>query len=88
MDWFFSRKSSTIQLVLKPDDSGKKWAGFLSGVPLTCIVTPGETLAMALERFNTYRGPDQQITAVWSETGASIPLSTVLRQDTVVIVRG
>ena len=66
-------------------------AGFLSGTPLTCVGTSGETIGTILSRFNTYRGPDQQLTEVWSAlgpTGQLVPLTTVIKTNIVVYIRG
>ena len=90
MEWIkgFFFTSSACTVFLKPDDTGKTGAGFRGGQILPCAATPGETLAAVLDRFNTYRGPDQQIVRVWAEDGSDLPLTLVLRQNLVVIVRG
>jgi hypothetical protein len=90
MDWinrfFFTQSACTV--FLKPDETGKKGAGFHGGQILPCAATPGETLAAVLDRFNTYRGPDQQIVRVWSEAGSELDLATILKTNLVIIIRG
>lgn len=87
MNWFFSSPAS-VKLILTPEPNGKPIPGFLSGAPLTCVGTSGETIGTILSRFNTYRGPDQQLTEVWSQAREAIPLTTVIKADTVVYIRG
>jgi hypothetical protein len=90
MNWFFSSPAS-VKLILTPTMNGKPVAGFLSGAPLTCVATSGETIGTILSRFNVYRGPDQQLTEVWSAmraVGQPVPLTTVIKADTVVYIRG
>jgi len=90
MDWikhfFFTTSACTV--FLKPDETGRTGAGFHGGQILPCAATPGETLAAVLDRFNAYRGPDQQILRVWTEEGSDLPLSTILKANLVVLVRG
>jgi hypothetical protein len=38
----------------------------------------GETVQAIMDRFNTYRGPDNQITSLYKPTGERLPFSTVL----------
>ncbi len=75
-----------IELILRPDTSGRKWAGFGGGADLKLAGLAGETVAVFMGRFNSYRGPDQQITELRQEDGSALPFSTVLRQSRVAIV--
>ncbi len=74
-------------LVLQPDVSGKQLAGFKSGNPLELTASSGETVASVMDKFNTYRGPDQQITQLWDAEGRPIPFSTVVTGRLIAIVR-
>lgn len=74
-------------LVLQPDATGKKLAGFKSGGALELTASPGETVASVMDKFNTYRGPDQQITQLWDEQGRSLPFSTVVTGRLIAIVK-
>lgn len=42
---------------------------------LTLAVSPGESYATVLARFNAFRAPDRQITALWAQDGRSVPLA-------------
>lgn len=88
MDWFTNLFSSGGTLVLQPDSSASNLAGFKNGKSLGFSTQPGETVGQIMDRFNTYRGPDQQITQVWNMDGTSVPFSTVVSGRFVVIVRG
>jgi hypothetical protein len=46
---------------------------------LTLAVTPGESYATVLARFNTFRAPDRQITALWAQDGRPIALTDPVR---------
>jgi hypothetical protein len=54
-----SSGESTLTLV--PDEEGRKLHGFRSGEPIVLKCLKGETVGTVMDRFNTYRGPDQQI---------------------------
>ena len=69
---------SNGSLKLIPDVSGRKFAGFHSGEPLTLTSNPGETVGQVMDKFNAFRGPDQQITVLFSSDGLSIPFSRVI----------
>lgn len=86
MDWLFSAKQ--VFLVLQPDEGGKKMAGFREGAPLSLTAKSGETIQAVMDRFNTYRGPDSQIHTLYRKDGSLISFSTVLTENTTVIVRG
>jgi len=85
MDWLFGAKP--VSLTLQPDESGKKYSGFHSGKALSCSAKEGETIQAIMDRFNTYRGPDQQITKLWNSDGSILPFSTVLRGSVTAIVK-
>jgi len=84
MNWLFGRQWS---LSLKPDESGKNLAGFKSGNALTCVANDGEMISTVLDRFNTYRGPNQQIHKLWTTDGKEMNLSLTISKDLVAIVR-
>jgi hypothetical protein len=76
-------------LILRPDPSATAAvAGFRGGAELRLATeAPNTTVAALLEKLNKYRGPDQQIRRIWSETGEEIVGSEVVRGDMRVIVR-
>lgn len=83
--WFFGSASLTLQ----PDMSGRTLHGFQSGMPLRITSDFfGQTVGELLEKFNTYRGPEQQIRHVWNpETGKEFEHSYSIKSDIVAIVR-
>ena len=83
---FFS-KPTPIYLILKPDESAKKYSGFHDGSPLTLTALPGTTVGTLLNQVNCYRTPDQQIKQLFQPDGNVIPLDFVLKQDRVGIVK-
>jgi hypothetical protein len=87
LDLFGFNAGQNGVLVLQPDASGKQLAGFKSGSALEVTASPGETVASVMDKFNTYRGPDQQITQLWNADGRSIPFSTVVTGRLIAIVR-
>lgn len=74
-------------LVLQPDSTGKTLPGFTSGNSLRLQGSPGDTVGVILDRFNTYRGPDAQLTDIWGLDGKKIPLSTQVRGTVIAIVK-
>ncbi len=84
---FGNGTSSNGILVLEPDVSGKQLAGFGSGKPLELTANPGETIGSVMEKFNKYRGPDQQIKRLWNQRGEDIPFSTVMTGRLTAIVK-
>lgn len=78
---------STGVLVLQPDSSGRTYAGFRDGKSLHATAQTGDTVGVIMERFNTYRGPDQQITRLWNVSGEELPFSTPVVGNIVAIVR-
>jgi hypothetical protein len=83
MDWF-RRFFSSGTLILKPEQ-GSKIVGFPHEL---AFPAKGETVGEIMDRFNTYRGPEQQILQVWTEDGAPLPFSTIVSGRLVAIVRG
>jgi len=82
---FMSPKKAT--LVLKPDESGKQYAGFYSGASLELTATEGETISIVMDKFNTYRGPDQQISRLYTEAGQPLPFHTPIHGRMIAIVK-
>lgn len=87
LDLFGFKSEQNGILVLQPDASGKQLAGFKSGSALELTASPGETVASVMDKFNTYRGPDQQIEQLWDVEGRMLPFSTVVTGRLVAIVR-
>jgi len=82
-----SASSKKATLVLKPDDSGRQYAGFYSGAPLELTATDGETIGAVMDKFNTYRGPDQQISRLYTEAGHLLPFHTPIHGRMIAIVK-
>lgn len=76
-----------IQLLLIPQPSAKKFAGFSSGTPLKLSGLSGITIGSLITQFNAYRSPDSQIRQVYSQTGIIVSMETVLTRDVSVIVK-
>jgi hypothetical protein len=75
-------------LILSPLQTAvnRKLPGFQSGKPLKLSFNVGETLSAVLHRFNTYRGPDSQITLLVTATGDPYQHQTQLSSDLTVFV--
>ena len=86
-NWFSSTPVKKATLILKPDDSGREYAGFYSGTPLELSATEGETIGAVMDKFNTYRGPDQQISRLYTEAGHSLPFHTPIHGRMTAIVK-
>jgi hypothetical protein len=72
---FGSQETGT--LVLKAHPNATHVNGFRNGGELRVAVDrPGQPLGELLDKFNVYRGPDQQIKTVWSLEGAPLPSNT------------
>ncbi|NDE16446.1 hypothetical protein EBZ80_16090 [bacterium] len=56
----------------------------LMPVGLTLAVNPGESYATVLRRFNAFRAPDRQITALWTQDGRPVLLESNITNYTVV----
>jgi hypothetical protein len=83
MNWF---RSQNIHVSIIPDSSAKRFSG-LSGGVLKLTDLSGTTLGTVINKFNTYRAPDQQIKRVFSQNGNVLSLDTVLKNDITVIVK-
>ncbi len=86
MSWLFG-VSSEIQLILRPEKSAIGLPGFPTSSDLILVANSGETVSVVMDRFNTYRGPDSQITKLFDNSGTEIPFSTILKQNLVAYVR-
>ena len=86
MNWLFGSTTS-VTLVIKPTGNGTKMAGFQNG-PLALTCTQGETVQIVMDRFNTYRGPDNQILELWKTNNEKLPFSHVLNENITVFFRG
>jgi hypothetical protein len=64
----------------------RKLAGFVSGAPLKLTATAGETISVLLNRFNAYRQPENQITALQTREGLPVSLQTKVNSDLVAFV--
>ena len=75
-------------LTLKPSQAAvdRKLAGFMQGKPLVLNFKSGELLATVLERFNTYRGPENQIKRLVTSANQDYPLNSPLVGDLVLVV--
>ena len=75
-------------LTLMPTKSAvdRKLAGFQSGNPLKLNFKQGEKASVVLHRFNTYRGPDSQIKALYlnQDLKGQLLLDSQLQNDLVV----
>lgn len=89
LSWFtslFSSAPEKITLILMPDSKGKTYAGFHSGESLKLVGDAGVTVGELMDKFNTYRGPDEQITELWQLNGDRLPFTTVLTEERRAIV--
>lgn len=77
------------KLTLRPDSSAHALHGFHSGNGIQLHADFfGQTIGAILEKFNTYRGPDQQIKRVWDlHTQKEVNLSDPLTIDRTVLIR-
>jgi hypothetical protein len=88
MEWLFSSKSAAITLTLEPSGDGKKLPGFQSGNSLALSCKSGETVQTVMDRFNTYRGPENQIQTLWRKDGEKLTFTHVLQENTIAVLRG
>ena len=86
-NWLFPSVQKNAILVLKPDESGRRYAGFGSGQSLTLTATDGETVQAVMDRFNTYRGPKEQINQLYTTTGVPLVFQTILTGRMIAIVK-
>jgi hypothetical protein len=47
----------------------------------------GETIAAVMERFNTYRGPDEQINRLFTKSGTSLLFTQKITGTMIAIVK-
>jgi len=86
-NWFTSKPNRNVKLTLSPDKSGMKYAGFHSGEALVLTGIQGETISDLMQRFNQYRGPDEQIGSLFTKDGEHLSFMTVIYEDMTAIVR-
>jgi hypothetical protein len=80
----FGSEKITVQLI--PDTSAIQLPGFNSG-GLTLIANKGDSVEKIMTNFNTFRGPDSQITKLFTQDGDILPFSTVITQPNIFIVK-
>ena len=85
-NWFSQSPKKYVHLTLQPDNSGMTYAGFKDGTALKLVGQEGETVGDFMRRFNTYRGPEEQIQVLYTATGQVLPFMTVVRQDMTAVV--
>jgi hypothetical protein len=86
-NWFNTPPKKYVNLILQPDTSGMKYAGFRDGTALKLVGTDGETVGDFMRRFNTYRGPEEQIALLYTPSGEILSFTTVVRQDMKAVVK-
>ena len=64
-----------------------KYAGFKDGTALKLVGQEGETVGDFMRRFNTYRGPEEQIALLYTPAGGILPFTTVVKQDMTAVVK-
>lgn len=84
--WLFPSAPKNASLILTPDESGRKHVGFTSGASLTLTATEGETVQTVMDRFNTYRGPNEQITHLYTPNGTLLPFTTRIQGTLTAVV--
>lgn len=79
----YRRNMPSLTLIPTQSAIDRKLAGFHSGNPLKLSFKAGESASTVLHRFNTYRGPDNQISTLYSsiDQKSAFPLQTVLNSD-------
>ena len=84
---WFSQPKKYVNLMLQPDASGVKYAGFHDGTALKLVGTEGETVGDFMRRFNQYRGPEEQIAILFTFEDTVLPFMTVVRKDMTAVVK-
>ncbi len=77
-------------LILRPHASAVGMPGFPTSSELRLVANAGETVGDVMDRFNTYRGPDHQITRLYAALGdaaVELPFSSPVTGTVVAIVR-
>lgn len=86
MDWLLGTKPASLTLTLQAQGSATNLPGFGKG-PLSLTCKYGETVQAVLDRFNTYRGPDNQISELFFASGERLPLAFVLKENIIAYIR-
>lgn len=84
---WFTQPKKYVNLTLQPDNSGMKYAGFHDGTALKLVGKEGETVGDFMRRFNTYRGPEEQISVLYTQGNSILPFTTVVREDMIAVVK-
>jgi len=84
--WLFGSVEEKVTIQLVPEGAAKTLPGFHHG-GLTLIASKGDTFGKLLDNFNAYRGPDSQITRLFTQTDAEIPRSTVITAPAICLVK-
>lgn len=74
-------------LILRPHSNAIGMPGFPTSSDLRLVAGSGDTVGDCMERFNAYRGPDHQITALFTDAGVRIPFDRKVSGDVIAIVR-
>ena len=86
MEWLFGRREAIRVFLTPADAAAKTLPGFHNG-GLAVTARAGETIGTVMSRFNQFRGPDSQITTLYTQDGHSIPFTTVLTDSVTCVVR-
>jgi hypothetical protein len=86
-NWFSTPSKKYINLTLQPDASGMKYVGFRDGTALKLVGKEGDTVGDFMRKFNTYRGPEEQIAVLYNTDGTILSFMTVVRQDITAVVK-
>jgi hypothetical protein len=86
LSWLFGSSEEKVTVQLVPEGSAKSLPGFHHG-SLTLIACKGDTFGKLMTNFNTYRGPDSQVTKLFSLSGTEIPFSTIITAPAICFVR-
>lgn len=84
--WLFGSVPERVTVQIIPDNSARTLPGFREG-GLTLIAEKGTTFQKLMDKFNTYRGPDNQIHNLFTLDGDSIPFSTVITQPVICVLK-
>lgn len=84
---WFTQPKKYVNLTLQPDNSGMKYAGFHDGTALKLVGKDGETVGDFMRKFNTYRGPEEQIQILYNPDGSILSFTTVVREDMIAVVK-
>ena len=84
--FFGSGKTEKVTVQLVAEGDARTLPGFHHG-GLTLIANKGDTFEKILYNFNAYRGPDSQISALYTADGVAMPPHAVLTAPVRVFVR-